>query len=257
MTRWLLQRHEPEPVSVERETSTSPFFLICDHASNRMPERLGRLGLEAEDLNRHIAWDIGAAGVARHLSERLDATLVLQNYSRLVIDCNRPPESPELITVHSEATPVPENSGLSAVDRKARQSEIYTPYHERITTLLNARASKCPTLFVSVHSFTPVYLGRSRAQHIGVLYDRDRRVAELMLEGLYADNTICVGDNEPYKLDDGDYGIPLHAEGRNLPYVLFEIRQDLIDDEAGQRAWAARLAALLQDAAKRLMPHVM
>ncbi len=252
MTR-LLKRHEPEPVSVVRESSGSPFFLICDHASNRIPERLGSLGVQTEELKRHIAWDIGAGGVARDLAERLDATVVLQNYSRLVIDCNRPPETPDWIPVRSEATEIPGNRQLTSADREARYGEIFDPYHERIRTLLDQRrASNQATLFVSVHSFTPVYLGQARPEHVGVLYDKDRRAAELLVQGLRADNGLCVGDNAPYRLDDGDYGIPLHAEERGLPYALFEIRQDLIEAQKDQRAWAARLAGLLERAAERL-----
>jgi predicted N-formylglutamate amidohydrolase len=250
----LLESHEPAPVTVERESSASPFFLICDHASNRIPECLGSLGLGAEDLNRHIAWDIGAAGVAGHLSQQLDATLVMQNYSRLVIDCNRPPESAELIPALSEATGIPGNRELANAERAARRMEIFTPYHERIAALLDARqASNQPTLLISVHSFTPVYLGESRPQHVGVLYDRDRRVAEILLQGLRADTALSVGDNEPYKLDGKDYGIPIHAEDRGLPYALFEIRQDLIETIPEQKTWATRLAGLLEGAAECLL----
>ncbi len=248
----LFEEHEPHPVSVERIHGQSPFFLTCDHASNRIPEALGSLGLEAADLRRHIAWDIGAAEVSRHLSEQLDATLVLQNYSRLVVDCNRPQESDQLIPLKSERTVIPGNQTLSKSGREQRHREIFLPYHDAITELLDRRLQQKVTVFVAIHSFTPVYLDDERPWHIGVLYNDDARMALPMLEQLRAEDGLCVGENEPYRLDHNDYGIPVHGEGRGIPYVLFEIRQDLVTSKRGQEEWASRLAKQLSNAVATL-----
>jgi len=244
----LFEEHELHPVSVERACGQSPFFLTCDHASNRIPESLGTLGLEAADLQRHIAWDIGAAEVSRHLSEHLDATLVLQNYSRLVVDCNRPKESEQLIPLKSERTVIPGNQTLSAIAREQRHTEIFIPYHGAITELLDRRDQQGPTVFVAIHSFTAVYLDHGRPWHIGILYNDDSRMAAPMLEQLRAEDELCIGENEPYRLDYNDYGIPVHGEGRGIPHVLIEIRQDLISSKWGQEEWASRLAVHLRDA---------
>lgn len=244
----LFEEHEPHPVSVERVHGQSPFFLTCDHASNRIPESLGTLGLEAADLRRHIAWDIGAAEVSRHLSEQLDATLVLQNYSRLVVDCNRPKESDQLIPLQSEQIAIPGNQTLSENVREQRHSEIFVPYHDAITELLDRRVQRGPTVFVAIHSFTPVYLDDERPWHIGILYNDDRRMASPLLEQLGAEDALCVGENEPYRVDHNDYGIPVHGEERGIPHVLIEIRQDLIASKRGQQEWASRLATQLSNA---------
>lgn len=240
----LLAADEPQAVDVLRAQGRSPFFLICDHASARLPRSLGSLGLPPQALQRHIAWDIGAAGVARALSEMLDATLIEQCYSRLAIDCNRPLTSAESIPVLSEDTAIAGNAALGACDAARRAQEIFMPYHERIAATLDRRQQRGqPSLLVAVHSFTPVYLGVARPWHIGLLYHRDPRVARRLLEVLRADAELVVGDNEPYAVgDDTDYSLPVHGEKRSLPHVGIEIRQDLIADAAGQRQWAQRLA---------------
>ena len=245
----LLAADELAPVIHERATAASPFLISCDHAGNLIPRSLGDLGVSATDRARHIAWDIGALGVARALAELLDGELVAQRYSRLVIDCNRPPDSAELITTRSEAIDIPANRDLPAAARAARTSLIYTPYHDQLRALLDTRAS-CgrQTIFVAVHSFTPVYLGQARPWQLGVLSGDDRRLADPMLEFLRSHRDLCVGDNEPYRIDEKDHGIPVHALARGLPHILFEIRQDLIAAPAAQRAWAERLADALQAA---------
>ncbi len=242
----LLAADELPPVLVERADGTSPFFLTCDHAGLVIPRALGSLGLTATEQARHIGWDIGALGVASRLSALLDAALVAQRYSRLVIDCNRPPTSPELMCVRSEVTDIPGNIGLTAAARLARIEDIYTPYHATISELLDRRAAAArPTCFVAMHSFTPTYHGVARPWQVGVLSGTDRRLAEPVLRALHALGTFTVGDNEPYRIDDKDHGIPTHALARGLPNVLFEIRQDLIDTGAGQERWATCLAAVL------------
>ena len=243
----LLADGEPPPVQLERAAGRSDYFLTCDHAGARIPRRLASLGLPAAELQRHIAWDLGAAAVALKLAETLDATLVMQPYSRLVIDCNRPLHSAESIVTVSERTTIPGNRPLSAAQVEQRRRDIFMPYHACIRAQLDARAQRSqPTKLVCLHSFTPVYLGTPRPWHVGVLYHRDTRMAHALLTALRADASLVVGDNEPYDVsDDTDYTIPEYGERRGLPHVEIEIRQDLIADEAGQHDWALRLARSL------------
>ncbi|HET7883890.1 MAG TPA: N-formylglutamate amidohydrolase [Acetobacteraceae bacterium] len=250
----LLQARDPSPVRVLRESGQSVLFLTADHAGRAIPQRLGRLGVAESELDRHIAWDIGIAGVTERLSETLDATAVLQTYSRLVIDCNRDPAVPSSMPEVSELTAIPGNVGLPDADRAARVTEIFEPYHARIRALLDARAAAGQrTIYVAMHSFTPSFKGESRAMQVGVLYNRDARLAQIMLDLLRAEGDLTVGDNAPYAVSDvTDYGVPVHAEPRGLAHVEIEIRQDLLAEEAGQAAWAARFARLLRDAAVRL-----
>jgi predicted N-formylglutamate amidohydrolase len=243
----MLENDEPPPVRVLRENGASDLFFTADHAGRAIPRSLGSLGLPESELARHIGWDIGIAGVTQSLSEALDATAVLQTYSRLVIDCNRDPSVPSSIPEISEQTEVPGNRKLSPEQRAARRQAIFDPYHERIRSLLDARqAGGRRTVYIAMHSFTPVFKGESRAMQVGVLYNRDARLAHVMLELLRAEGDLVVGDNAPYAVSDvTDYGVPIHAEKRGLPHVEIEIRQDLIAEEAGQAAWAARFRRLL------------
>jgi predicted N-formylglutamate amidohydrolase len=243
----LLAPDELPAFSVSREQGQSPFVLICDHAGKRIPRALGDLGVPASERERHIAWDIGAAGVASHLSEYLDAFFIQQTYSRLVIDCNRPLEVAGSIVARSELTDIPGNAGIDEASRGLRVREIFRPYHDRIARELDRRLeAKRPAILVSVHSFTPVYLGQSRPWHIGMLYGRDARIARFLLERIRAEGEWNVGDNEPYAVTAiTDYAIPVHGEGRAIPNIGLEIRQDLIADEAGQAAWAERIARWL------------
>jgi predicted N-formylglutamate amidohydrolase len=241
----LLSPDEPAPVVTLHPDGGSDFFLVCDHAGRRMPRRLGQLGVSDAEMERHIAYDIGAGAVAARLADALDATLIRQIYSRLVIDCNRDPMVPSSIPEISESTSIPGNVGLSAAQREARRVELFLPYHSAITAALDARAAR-PTAFVAVHSFTPVYKGVVRPWHVGLLYNRDARLSMILKRLLLEEGDLVVGDNEPYFVNDlTDYSIPVHAERRSLPYLELEIRQDLIASEAGQAAWAARLIRLL------------
>jgi predicted N-formylglutamate amidohydrolase len=243
----LLAPDEPAPVRVLREFGAADFLLTADHAGRVIPRRLGHLGLHESELGRHIAWDIGIAGVTENLSAALDATAVLQTYSRLVIDCNRDPSMPSAMPEVSETTPIPGNVGLSAADRGIRVREIFAPYHARIKALLDARAAAGRrTVLVAMHSFTPVFKGEARAMQVGVLFNRDARLASALLTLLRAEGDIVVGENAPYAVSDtSDYGVPVHGEKRGLPHVEIEIRQDLIADAEGQAAWTARFARLL------------
>ncbi len=250
----LLAPNEPAPVRVLHPQARSDFLLIADHAGRAIPRALGRLGVPESELERHIAWDIGIAGTTERLAAALDATAVLQTYSRLVIDCNRDPSSPTSIPEISEFTPIPGNTGLTPADRAARVEAVFQPYHARIAAELDARAAAGRhTILVAMHSFTPVFKGESRAMQVGVLYHNDAHLASIMLDLLRAERDLVVGDNAPYAITDtSDYGVPVHGEGRGLPHVEIEIRQDLIAGEDGQAAWAARLARLLPEAEKRL-----
>jgi predicted N-formylglutamate amidohydrolase len=239
----LLEPDEASPVEIVNAAGTASVVLVCDHAANRVPRRLGTLGLDAARLADHIAWDPGAADVARHLSVYLDAPLVLSGYSRLVIDCNRPLRSPESIAEASGGVPIPANHGLSSRERERRIAALFRPYHDAIDRLLDGRTRRS-TLLLSIHSFTPTLNGQSRPWHIGVSYGRDRRLAMLLLKALARDSEFIVGDNQPYPIeDDVDYTIPMHGEGRGLPSAMIEIRQDGIRTAAQAAAWAKRLAA--------------
>jgi predicted N-formylglutamate amidohydrolase len=255
LARMPLTTSEPAALTIDRPQGASDFLLVCDHASRSIPRSLGSLGLDDAQLSSHIAWDIGAAGVARRLSALLDATVVLQNYSRLVIDCNRPPGSTSSIPTQSEYARITGNEGLSAADANARVSAIFAPYHDGLSAVLDQRRNAGRhTLLVAVHSFTPVYLGKARPWKLGLMSRHDRRLALALLELLRRDADLQAGDNEPYAISDNtDYTIPVHGEARRLAHVGIELRQDLVADEAGQQNWAARLAPLLVQAAKKVV----
>ncbi len=246
----LLDDDEPAAFAILRESGASPFLLTCDHASNRIPRRLGSLGVGAQDLQRHVAWDIGAAGVTTWLAADLDAFAIFQNYSRLVIDCNRPLQADDLIATLSEHTEIPGNRSIDSAQRDMRVTEIFTPYHDRIALELNRRQTQVhPTVLVSIHSFTPVFKSVARPWHVGVLYNRDARLAVALMAVLKARGDLVVGDNEPYAVsDESDYTLPVHAERRGLAHVEIEIRQDLIAGPEEQRAWATLLSGALTEA---------
>ena len=250
----LLAADEPPPVRVLHPDGASDLFLTADHAGRDIPRRLGRLGVAESELTRHIAWDIGIRGVTERLSAAFNATAVFQTYSRLVIDCNRAPGVSSSIPEISEHTVVPGNLGLSDAEKIARVVGIFSPYHDRIGGLLDARAAAGRrTVYIAMHSFTPTFKGESRAMEVGVLYNRDARLANILLDLLRAEGGLTVGDNAPYAVSDlTDYGVPVHAERRGLPHVEIEIRQDLIADAAGEAAWADRMARLLAVADARL-----
>ena len=240
-----LDADEPDPVMIGHADGGSPFFLVADHAAWTLPRRVGTLGIPQAELARHIGWDIGIWEVSLHLAKALDAFLIGQAYSRLVIDCNRPPTNPTSIPQVSESTEIPGNAVLTPAERQARRQAIFVPYHNRIVQELDRRAER-PTLFVAMHSMTNVYKGISRPWHAAVLYNNDLGFGRVMLEALRAEGDIVVGENEPYTVSAAsDYSAPVHAERRGLPYLELEIRQDLIAGEDGQRAWAARLARVL------------
>src|SRR5271167_151193 len=251
----LLGKDEPPPLIEAGRQGRSNFLIVVDHAGARIPKRLGNLGLPPTELTRHIAWDIGSLSVARHMTEALDAHLVAQNYSRLVIDCNRDPKVESSIPLVSESSEIPGNRNLSSAEAIARRVEIFDPYHEHIRKLLDERAAAGRrTILVAQHSMTNIYKGVRREMHAAVLYNRDRRFAGLVLDRLQREAALIVGDNEPYFVsDETDFTIPRHGEARGLPHVEIEIRQDLISDAAGQLLWAGRISKALQDAERALL----
>jgi predicted N-formylglutamate amidohydrolase len=254
MSYRLLDPDEPTPVLEIGREQRSAFVIAVDHASPCIPQRLGTLGLPDAELERHIAWDIGALEVAQRVAAELDAPLVASNYSRLVIDCNRDPRVAASIPIVAELTEIPGNKGLSAAERTARRVEIFQPYHDRLRQLLDERQrAGRPTILVAQHSMTDVFKGVRREMHAAVLYNRDRRFAGLVLDALRGEPGLRVADNEPYFVsDETDYTIPQHGEARGLPHVEIEIRQDLVRAEAGQAAWAARIARALRHAERAL-----
>jgi len=242
----LLGSNDPSPVIVTNPGGSSAFLMIGDHAGRLTPQSLGDLGLPPEAWERHIAWDIGVAGVGERLAAALDAPFIRQAYSRLVIDCNRVPGAADSTPEISDGQAIPGNSGLSAADLAARRDEIYAPYQDRISRALDERQRLGrPTLLVSLHSFTPVFQGFVRPWRFGVLHrgdsDFSRRVLALLREAFGE----AAGDNQPYAMDGIDNTIPLHADARGLDYLELEMRQDLIADAAGQDEVASIVADLL------------
>jgi predicted N-formylglutamate amidohydrolase len=242
------------PVVSENPEGAGPFVIICDHGSNRIPHEYGTFDYDTEALQTHIAWDPGALAVARRLSARLNAPLIWPDASRLLIDCNRPPEADSLIVTVSEGRPAPANLSVDDAERARRLAHIHGPYHAAIDACLARRldAGLEPTL-VAIHSFTPVYLGKTRPWHVGIVFDDDRRVADVLLDGLRADPALRVGANEPYSPADlVYYTVGRHARPRGLPATMVEIRNDEIASETDQRRWAERLAPLLLAAERDL-----
>lgn len=252
----LLTANDPPCFRVARAAGASPFVLTCDHAGRALPQRLGNLGLAEDRLSSHIAWDLGVAGLGEQLAHTLDAFLILQTYSRLVIDVNRPLSAYDSIVTRSERDDIPGNFGLDVAQAAARAEAVFWPYHRRIESELERRqAHGVPSVLVTLHSFTPVFMGQTRAVQVGVLYGRDARLGHALLKQLRADGDFEVGDNEPYAVsDDGDYTLLTHGERRGLVHVELEVRQDLIADEASQRAVATRLALALKRATSAVFP---
>jgi predicted N-formylglutamate amidohydrolase len=245
---------EEAPTIILNESGRSAYLIVCEHAGRKVPRALKSLGLAAHEFDRHIAYDIGAEQVARGLSQSLDAPLVLQRYSRLVYDCNRPPDSPSAIPTLSELTEVPGNHDLDAAQRRQRIEGIYDPFHREVARLIDERQKAgAAVVFVTIHSFTPIFKGITRRLHVGLLFDRDRRLTDQIAPLLRDDGRFDVRCNEPYGPADGVcHTLNVHAGARGLPYSMIEIRNDLISSESGQREWSDRLAVVLRQAAKNI-----
>lgn len=244
----LIAADEPAPFEVLNGDSTRPLLLVCDHASRLFPRSLGNLGLDPLASRCHLALDIGAGPLARHLAETMGATAVLAGYSRLVVDLNRDLLDSGAFLEFGDGIVVPGNRGLSDARKQVRAEAIYWPYHRAVAKELERlRADGRLPAVVSVHSFTPVLNGVSRPWHIGILWDADRRIAEPLIDGLRADG-FTVGDNEPYSgKAPQDFTIDHHAEAAGLPHAGIEIRHDLIDDDEGVRKIGGHLRRILED----------
>ena len=253
----LIAPDEP-PAELLHPAGKARFLLLADHAGARVPRRLGDMGLAAQDWGRHIALDLGIAELARALSRRLDATAVIQRYSRLVVDCNRPPERADAVPEVSDGSVIPGNRALTPEQRAARIAEVHAPYHAAIAhELVRSDARGEDTIVVALHSFTPLLAtdaGRPlRPWHAGVLYGGgDERFARAVLDALRARVAAPVGDNEPYAMEGTDYTIPHHCFAARRGYVEVEIRQDLLSDSAQLDRWCAILAQALVEAAASL-----
>ena len=232
---------------VYRSNGKNRVILICDHASNYNPSKYKNLGLNKNQIQRHIAWDIGVEAVAKKLSKKLNATLIMSGYSRLLIDCNRPFGASEAFIKKSENTIIPGNLKLSKKEKKYRAKKFCIPYRNIISKIIKFRMKKnIIPIIVSLHSFTPIYKGSSRPWHLGLLYRREKRIFSLLNKELSKDKAIKIGINEPYKCNlKGDFSIPYFAESNGLPCILLEIRQDLINTSTGVIKWSKKLSYLL------------
>lgn len=249
----LLSPSEPTPYRVMNPLAKSPILLVCDHASCRFPLSVGDMGLDPFARRCHLAVDIGAGSLTARLAEGLGATAVLQQYSRLVVDCNRQLLDPSAFLVFGDGIFVPGNSSLSQADKDQRSEAIYWPYHGAISDqVTRLRAVGPPPLFVSIHSFTPVLNGVSRPWQMGVLWDADEEVARIMLDEL-GGNGYKVGDNEPYTgKAPQDFTVDHHAEEGGLRHAAIEVRQDLIDNEPG----ADEVAEILRRAIEAIVERI-
>lgn len=238
----------PAAVEVLNESGRSPFVLICEHASNYIPAEYHKLGLDDRELVRHIAWDIGAADVARALAKRLDASAFLGGYSRLLIDLNRPLHVADSIPLRSEATDVPGNLSLDAAEQERRRQLIFHPFQDRLRAHLEKRtADGRRNILIAVHSFTPVYLGQQRSWHAGVLFDKSDQLGQALIAQLSTDRLLHVGANVPYGVSaDADYALVVHGDQLGNPAALLEIRNDLIADPDGVEVWTGKLESALR-----------
>lgn len=245
----LLAADEAPPFERIEASGSAPFLLVCDHASRTIPRALGDLGLDEEARRGHIAWDVGAAEVTRRLAARFDAPAVLGGYSRLVIDLNRPLDDPTSIPVISEGKIIPGNRGLSAAEARARAETLFLPYHGAVAEALEeVPARGTAAALVSVHSFTPVYKGERRPWHVGVMWDRDPRLAVPFMERLRTDPDIRVGENLPYSARDHyTFTADHHAARAGRPHLVVEIRADLLETPGGVDRWTTIVGDAMAD----------
>jgi len=235
-----------EPVEQIDGAWDSGILLITDHASNALPQHYGTLGLAPEELERHIGYDIGSARLTRALAARLEAPAIMSTFSRLLIDPNRGDDDPTLVMRLSDGAIIPGNAHHDADERAHRIATYYQPYHDAINAGISRSvdAGKVP-MILSVHSFTPVWRGVARPWHAGILWDNDPRLAVPLIDGLRSDDDIMVGDNEPYRGYLKNDTLYFHGTIRGIAHALIEVRQDLIDHEAGIEAWADRIAPIM------------
>jgi len=238
--------YQKPPFTLHREQGKSPVLLVCEHASQFIPPELNRLGLTETAVQEHIAWDIGALKLALALSAQLDAPLLAAEYSRLLIDLNRPLNAPDCIPEISEIYSIPGNQRLSVETRRYREAYLYLPFQQQLTQLIDKRrAAGHKVRLVAVHSFTPIYLGNPRPWPIGILFGAAEHYAKRLIDGL-SQYSLNIGINQPYQItDDGDMTIPVHADAQGIDAVLLELRNDELRSEQAIHTWAKRLAPLL------------
>ncbi|MBL4786755.1 MAG: N-formylglutamate amidohydrolase [Cohaesibacteraceae bacterium] len=236
---------DPPVYELVNSASKHPVVLVCEHAGRAIPARLGSLGLTDDDMDRHIAWDIGAAGLTRKIAQILGAPAILQNYSRLLIDCNRPPDQSGSIPAVSDQTRIPGNQDLTTSERDQRIEDIFNPFHDRVSNLLDQNPRQ---LVLAIHSFTPVLAGKERPWDIGFLFRKDTKTSGKLAE-LVANNHsgLQTGMNQPYVIDgSSDWFVPVHGEQRDMPHSLIEIRNDHLQQVSGQQWWAEMLSAIIE-----------
>lgn len=245
----LIAPGDPAPYSIHNPQGKAPVLLVCDHASRAFPRAMSQLGLADWVLDKHVACDIGAAAVTRHLADRLDAPAVLAGYSRLIVDLNRQLHSRSAFIPVSDGIAIPGNLDISEAERAERVASFFNPYHDAITRKLsNFRERGIQPAFISVHTCTPVFNRVVRQMHIGIMWDEDPRIPVPLIHRLASTQGVCVGDNEPYSgKHPHDFTIDHHAESNGLPHVGVEIRQDLVSDQPGAEKWADILANALEE----------
>ena len=243
----LLRQDDPPAVRVENQAGQSALLIVCDHASARVPAALGDLGVPASAFGQHVAIDLGAEAITMELARLMDAGAVIAGFSRLVVDCNRDPTDPEWMPKQSDGYDVPANCNATPADRHARFDEIFAPYHTTVAAEIDRLTARgaVPVVF-SVHSFTPVFAGRVRPWHAGVLWNRDGRVAVPLIAALRTHSDLVVGDNEPYSGQTKAYTLQRHAHAAGLPHAAIEVRQDLAADTKAAAQWATILADALR-----------
>ena len=244
MPHLLLGPQDTSPVTVLNEASDHPLLLVCEHAGNRVPQALNGLGIAQKDRDSHVCWDIGAEAVTRIVAEALGAPAVLQPYSRLVIDCNRPPDAPDAMPKVNHGVQVPGNRYLNEAARTARIEEIFDPFQATVERHLMRQPRK---IVLSIHSFTPLLAGEPRPWHVGFLFRQDAQTSTHLARFIAgAQPKLTIGMNQPYQIDDAsDWFVPQHGEVSGLPHSLIEIRNDLIGDTQGQQTWADILTAAI------------
>lgn len=242
--------NQPSPI-VENALGKGGVVLICEHAGQLLPESLGSLGLDSDVMFTHIAWDIGAADLARALSKKLNAPLIMQRYSRLVFDCNRVIEAPDAIVEVSDGVQIPANQQLSETDRQSRFDQVYSPFERAIEQVIDDCLQQgINPVIVCIHSFTPVFKGQQRSLDLGIIHDpSDAAFAACTLELGLQSGQYNVALNQPYEARDGvTHTLKMHGVRRKLSNVMFEVRNDLIRDAKGQAQWAQRLGSLISGA---------
>ncbi len=245
----LIGPDDPEPFELLNPESELPVLLICDHASKTVPQEMANLGLDEATMDLHVGWDIGAAEVVRQLANDLNCMAVLAGYSRLVIDNNRQPGDPTGIPAVSDDIVIPGNQDLTETEQIARTDQFFWPYHHAITDgIAHLWRNGLPPALFSVHTFTPSMNGEDRLWHIGVLWNRDPRMAEPVIRKLRDHGEgFHIGDNQPYSGKDIAFSLDMHAGSAGLPHCAVEIRQDLVATPSGAEFWAEILAEVLHD----------